>query len=120
MLGQSQDEFALVPLRQFEMMFGSRRQLNLTVKPRDLSRIAEAMDETMSLTEQQMTSMQAVSEQLARLNAVILDAVDAGVSIELHRSERYHCGGGCWGDMMKPVVVKCRTSEHLSRNLHFG
>jgi len=44
-LGQSQDEFAVVPLGQFQMIFGSRRPLSLTVKPRDLSLISEAMDE---------------------------------------------------------------------------
>jgi putative ABC transport system permease protein len=45
LLGQSQDEFAVVPLGQFQMMFGARRQLTLTVKPRDLSQIAQAVDE---------------------------------------------------------------------------
>src|SRR5580765_6262550 len=44
LLGQSQDEFAVVPLGQFQMLFGSRRQLSVTVKPRDLSVIAQAMD----------------------------------------------------------------------------
>jgi putative ABC transport system permease protein len=44
-LGRSQDEFALIPLTQFQMMFGSRRPLNVTVKPRDLLRIPEAMDD---------------------------------------------------------------------------
>ena len=44
-LGRSQDEFALIPLGQFQMIFGSRRPLNVTVKPRDLLRISEAMDE---------------------------------------------------------------------------
>jgi putative ABC transport system permease protein len=44
-LGRSQDEFALVPLGQFRMMFGARRPLNLTVKPTDLARIPEAMDD---------------------------------------------------------------------------
>jgi len=44
-LGQSQDEFVIMPLGQFQTIFGSRRSLSLTVKPRDLSRIAEAMDE---------------------------------------------------------------------------
>ena len=34
-LGQSQDEFAVIPLGQFQMMFGARRQLSMTVKPRD-------------------------------------------------------------------------------------
>jgi putative ABC transport system permease protein len=46
LLGQSQDEFAVIPLGQFQTIFGSRRQLSLTVKPRDVSMIQEAMDET--------------------------------------------------------------------------
>jgi putative ABC transport system permease protein len=44
-LGQSQDEFAVVPLGQFQMMFGSRRQLSLTVKPKDISQMPAAIDE---------------------------------------------------------------------------
>jgi putative ABC transport system permease protein len=44
-LGRSQDEFALVPLGQFQMMFGSRRPLNLTVKPTEIARMPEAMDD---------------------------------------------------------------------------
>jgi len=44
-LGRSQDEFALIPLTRFQMLFGSRRPLNLTVKPRDLMRMPEAMDD---------------------------------------------------------------------------
>ena len=41
LLGQSQDEFAVIPLGQFQMMFGSRRSLSLTVqaaRPRRRSR----------------------------------------------------------------------------------
>jgi putative ABC transport system permease protein len=45
LLGRSQDEFALIPLTQFQRLFGSRRPLNVTVKPRDLLRIPEAMDD---------------------------------------------------------------------------
>ena len=45
LLGLSQDEFAVVPLGQFQMMFGARRPLSLTVKPRDVALIAPAMDE---------------------------------------------------------------------------
>ena len=45
LLGQSQDEFAVIPLGQFQMMFGARRQLSITVKPRDVAFIAPAMDE---------------------------------------------------------------------------
>jgi len=44
-LGQSQDEFVVMPLGQFRQIFGARRSLSLTVKPRDLSDIASVMDE---------------------------------------------------------------------------
>ena len=44
-LGQSQDAFAVIPLGQFQQIFGSRRQVNMTVKPRDVSEIAAAMDD---------------------------------------------------------------------------
>jgi len=44
-LGQSQDEFAVIPLGQFQMLFGSRRPLSMTVKPRDMTQISEAIDE---------------------------------------------------------------------------
>ncbi len=45
LLGQSQDQFAIVPLGQFETMFGSRRSLELMVKPRELADISQVMDE---------------------------------------------------------------------------
>jgi putative ABC transport system permease protein len=44
-LGNSQDEFAVIPLAQFRMIFGQRRPLSITVKPRDLAQIQPAMDE---------------------------------------------------------------------------
>jgi putative ABC transport system permease protein len=44
-LGRSQDEFAVIPLGQFQMMFGARRPLSLTVKPRDMSDVSSAIDE---------------------------------------------------------------------------
>jgi len=44
-LGQSQDEFAIIPLSQFQMLFGSRRSLEMTVKPRDAAAIPAAIDE---------------------------------------------------------------------------
>jgi putative ABC transport system permease protein len=45
LLGRPQDEFAVVPLPQFQVMFGSRRPLELLVRPRDLSTMASAMDD---------------------------------------------------------------------------
>jgi putative ABC transport system permease protein len=44
-LGQSQDLFVVIPLKQFQTLFGSRRQLSMMLKPYDLSEIAEAMDD---------------------------------------------------------------------------
>jgi len=44
-LGRSQDEFAVIALGQFQTLFGARRQLSVTVKPRDLTQISQAMDD---------------------------------------------------------------------------
>ncbi|MEQ1726838.1 MAG: ABC transporter permease [Vicinamibacterales bacterium] len=44
-LGQSQDEFVVLPLGQFQQLFGSRRSLSLTVKPRDISNLPAVMDD---------------------------------------------------------------------------
>jgi putative ABC transport system permease protein len=44
-LGRSQDEFAVIGLGQFQTLFGARRQLSVTVKPRDLAQISQAMDD---------------------------------------------------------------------------
>jgi putative ABC transport system permease protein len=45
LLGQSQDEFAVIPLGQFQIIFGSRRPLSLTVKPREIEQIRATMDD---------------------------------------------------------------------------
>jgi putative ABC transport system permease protein len=47
LLGRSQDEFAIIPLTQFRMIFGARRSLSLSVKPRDVAQIAPAIDDAM-------------------------------------------------------------------------
>ena len=44
-LGQSQDEFAVIPLRAFQKIFGSRQSLMLTVMPTDPSVAKAAMDD---------------------------------------------------------------------------
>jgi putative ABC transport system permease protein len=46
MFGNSQDEFAMIPLGAFYRLFGSRRTLELTVKSVDPADVTEAMDET--------------------------------------------------------------------------
>ena len=44
-LGNSQDEFAVIPLGTFQKIYGTRRSLNLQVKPRDPSLIDQAKDD---------------------------------------------------------------------------
>src|SRR5207244_5100950 len=46
-LGQSQDSFAIIPLGQFQMLFGSRRSLELMVKARDVTNLQAAQDEAL-------------------------------------------------------------------------
>jgi putative ABC transport system permease protein len=43
--GQSQDEFAIIPLGAFQKLFGARRSLSLMVKPEDTRRMETTMDE---------------------------------------------------------------------------
>jgi putative ABC transport system permease protein len=43
--GNSQDEFVVIPLGAFQKLFGSRRSLEVTVKPVDPSLLPAAMDE---------------------------------------------------------------------------
>ena len=43
--GNSQDEFAVVPLGAFQKLFGARRSLELTVKPANPSLLPAAMDD---------------------------------------------------------------------------
>ena len=68
---------------------------------------SHTLDGDLALNDAQSERIEAVARELDRLNAAIREAVNAGLSVELSRSERYHCGGGCWGDMMRPVIVKC-------------
>jgi putative ABC transport system permease protein len=44
--GESQDEFAIIPLGAFQRLFGSRQSLSLSVKPLDPALLTPAMDDT--------------------------------------------------------------------------
>ena len=44
--GQSQDEYAVIPLGAFQRMFGTRQSLTLTVLPTDPTVVRTAMDDT--------------------------------------------------------------------------
>jgi putative ABC transport system permease protein len=43
--GQSLDEFVVIPLPQYQKLFGSRQSLALMVKPRDAALVSQAKDE---------------------------------------------------------------------------
>ncbi|HXH05018.1 MAG TPA: ABC transporter permease [Vicinamibacterales bacterium] len=43
--GESQDEFALIPLGAFQRLFGARRSLEITVRPRSPELLPAAMDD---------------------------------------------------------------------------
>ncbi len=45
LFGQSQDDFAVIPLGKFQQLFGSRRSLDITVKPPDPAQLEASMDE---------------------------------------------------------------------------
>jgi len=62
------------------------------------------MASAMSTDEQAAIRM--VANDLHRLNQSVMKAVEAGVSVELIRSARHHCGNGNFGDLLTPVIVK--------------
>ena len=65
---------------------------------------AEAQSTEMS--DKQRDAIKRLANDLHRLNTSMIDAVNAGISIELQRGARHHAEGGYWGDLMIPVVMK--------------
>jgi hypothetical protein len=49
--------------------------------------------------------MERVMSDLERLNHTIKEAVETGLTIELVRAARHHCGSGNWGDVMSPKFL---------------
>ncbi len=68
---------------------------------------AEEQSSSMSADQQAMIRM--LANDLHRLNQSVMNAVEAGVSVELVRSARHHGGNGNWGDLLIPVIVANRT-----------
>ncbi len=65
---------------------------------------SEEMASLMNADQQAVIRM--VANDLHRLNQSVMKAVEAGVSVELIRSARHHCGDGNFGDLLTPVIVK--------------
>jgi hypothetical protein len=65
---------------------------------------SEEMASAMNNDEQ--AAIRRLANDLHRLNQSVMQAVEAGVSVELIRSARHHCGNGNWGDLLTPIIVK--------------
>lgn len=79
----------------------------MSVKTRVRER-AEA--QTSAMNGEQQAAVRMVANDLHRLNQSIMQAVEAGISVELVRSARHHGGGGNWGDLLVPVIVTNRIA----------
>ncbi|MBL8580103.1 MAG: hypothetical protein JNK47_23125 [Mesorhizobium sp.] len=64
-----------------------------------------AEEQASAMTTDQQAAIRILANDLHRLNQAVMQAVDAGVSVELVRSARHHSGNGNWGDLLIPVVV---------------
>ncbi|WP_113099985.1 hypothetical protein [Agrobacterium sp. fls2-241-TYG-188a] len=71
-----------------------------------ISRVRERTEEqSSSMSQEQQSAIRVLANDLHRLNQAVMNAVEAGVSVELVRSARHHGGDGNWGDLMIPVIV---------------
>ncbi|WP_173934873.1 hypothetical protein [Chelativorans sp. Marseille-P2723] len=64
-----------------------------------------AAEQASSMSADQQALVRVLANDLHRLNQSIMQAVEAGISVELIRSARHHGGGGNWGDLLVPVIV---------------
>jgi len=64
-----------------------------------------AEEQASAMTTDQQAAIRILANDLHRLNQAVMQAVEAGVSVELVRSARHHGGKGNWGDLLIPVVV---------------
>ncbi|MEP9385958.1 hypothetical protein [Mesorhizobium sp. KR9-304] len=74
----------------------------MNVKPQVKQR---AEDQASAMNTDQQAAIRILANDLHRLNQAVMQAVEAGVSVELVRSARHHGGNGNWGDLLIPVVV---------------
>ena len=64
-----------------------------------------AEEQASSMNTDQQAAIRILANDLHRLNQAVMQAVEAGVSVELVRSARHHGGAGNWGDLLTPVIV---------------
>ncbi|MCP6093646.1 hypothetical protein NL391_27770, partial [Klebsiella pneumoniae] len=64
-----------------------------------------AEEQSSAMTQDQQAAIRMLANDLHRLNQAVMNAVEAGISVELVRSARHHGGDGNWGDLLIPVIV---------------
>ncbi|WP_028032523.1 hypothetical protein [Chelativorans sp. J32] len=62
--------------------------------------------QTTEMGDMQQVAMRRVANDLHRLNQAVVEAVQAGLSVELIRTARHHGGDGNWGDLLMPIIVR--------------
>ena len=61
-------------------------------------------DDRSELTDELESAIRIVANNLHRLNEAVVKCVDAGITVELMRTARYHNETGNWGDQLTPVI----------------
>ncbi len=64
----------------------------------------DAPDDRSELTAEQESAVRIVANNLHRLNEAVVKCVEAGITVELMRTARYHNESGNWGDQLTPVI----------------
>ena len=64
----------------------------------------DAPDDRSELTAEQESAVRVIANSLHRLNEAVVKCVDAGITVELMRTARYHNETGNWGDQLTPVI----------------
>lgn len=67
--------------------------------------------QTTCMTAEQQAAIRMIANDLHRLNQSVMRAVDSGISVELIRSARHHCGKGSWGDLLTPLIITGSINE---------
>jgi hypothetical protein len=63
-----------------------------------------------TMSDTQRSQINQVLHDIERLNESVKAAVNQGLTIEIARAARHHCGTGNWGDVMRPRFVATRKS----------
>lgn len=64
----------------------------------------DAPDDRSEMTADQESAIRIVANSLHRLNEAVVKCVEAGITVELMRTARYHNESGNWGDQLTPVI----------------